>query len=350
MNNPLGAIATERRGALVTGCALVALAAVAVWAFQAGPGAAYLEATEGGQRVLRNGGYQPEGGPLAAYPPYVYGLFGPLASPAGQLLMVILNLAAPVVLVRALGGPPHLGLLAALTPQSVGGALLNGPEFLAWFGLALLAWLGRRGPGPWSGVAAAAALLMMTLKPNQLAVTPVVLAVRHRLATVVALAAAGLILWATTLVYGPWLEAWLAQLETASLERDSADSLMTTLLRLGVPEQGLILVQAGILLDGLRYLWQWRRHADLLPSWVVALAIGNALGVQNSMASAVPLLAATFCYLPPRWSVALVALSWAYAAGYAFVAGGFVPGYYGLVPLVCVVLMAVAARRKGVKL
>lgn len=332
---------------------LAAVTGLVVGLHRVGFGLDYVNASLGAVQVFKDGGYNPFSvfGGNAPYPPYLFTLLGPFAySEAGALVSLVLNVVAPVVLVRALGGPREAGLLLVLFPQSVANLALNNPQFIALFGFALLVWATRRGAPRWAGIAAGVGFILMTLKPNQLVLAPAVLALRNRGTFAVACAVAGAALGLSFLAYGFWVPIWLDYMLAVPMASADFDSLLLTLTRLGMPADGMLLVQAAVLLDSLRYMWRWRTHQDPRLSWVVALAAANVIGVHANIISTLPLLAVTVSLIPLRWSLVLALVAWTYAVAFYVVTGQFVIGFYGLTPVVCVIAAAVAVRKTGVKL
>ena len=80
----------------------------------------------------------------------------------------------------------------------------------------------------------------------------------------------------------------------------------------------------------------------------MALAAGNLAGVHSNIISTLPLLAVTFALLPWRWSAALWLVGWCYTLAFNVVTGQYVVGYLGVVPLVCLGLIALHLRRAAV--
>lgn len=319
----------------------------------AGPGLGFLADSMAAGQVLSP--YDPyaadphRGG--AQYPPYLYQALASVAfSDVAALLSRLLNLTAPLLLVWSLRGPREAGFLLTLTPQSVAAIHDNSLQWAPVLGFAGLAWATRQRALPWAGVVAGAGIALALGKLDQLVLTPAVLGVRDRRTTLLAAAVTAALLAASFLVYGVWLSTWFDYLLLREWTRIGWDSLLVTLQRFGLPENGILLVQAAVLLDSLRYVWRWRAHADPRLSWVVTLAAANIVATHSGVIDSLPLLTVTVCLLPLRWSLVLAALGWTYVVSAALMTGQLVASFYGVVPVICVVLSVLAVRKTGVKL
>lgn len=306
---------------------------------RAGYGIDYAATSQATFAAVQDGHYDPfRSETNAPYPPYFYDLYRPIAgSQLGSAVSLLLNLLSIPVLMAALGASPWAAVLLLLTPQQITNAFLNNPQFIALFGFALLVWTMKR-PQP---VSLAASGLLLALKPNQFLLAPLALLTWL---PVRALGLAALITAVFTaltfLIYGFWVPTWLEYGTTTTLVSGDYDNL---LLALGL--SGASLWAARMLIIGAFavYLWRSPDHPSM-ERLTVAIAASNLLGFHANIISTLPLLALTFAQVPLRWSAVLVGVEWLYALAAFNVTGRQVFGFFGVVPLVCLVLIVLARR------
>lgn len=334
-------------GLALGGAALVGLVAGLA---RAGYGLDYLNTSHGALTAVQGDWYNPfaAGGINAPYPPYLFSLLAPTAySWWGSLLWLVLNAVAPLLLMWRLRAGPAAALLLVLSPQSVANLVLNNAQFVAVVGLALLLWCLQRVRSPWMELFAGISLMLMTLKPNQLLLAPLVLALRRPGVFVFGAALFGLLLAWSFAYYGFWVPIWIDYVTTVPMVSGDYDSLLRLVQQAGAPNPVLWVVQSAVMLLALVVLWCWRGQTDPRPSLAVALAAGNLAGVHSNIISTLPLVAVTFALLPLRWTAVLWLTGWGYTLLFNVMTGQYVVGYLGVVPLVCLGLLALHVRRSA---
>lgn len=301
---------------------------------RAGYGIDYTGTSEATLAAVQDGDYDPwRSERNAPYPPYFYDLYRPIAgSPIGSAVSLLLNLMTIPVLMITLGASAWAVVLLLLTPQQVTNAFLNNPQFIALFGLALLAWVLRhQHPMP-----VALSGILLTLKPNQFLFVPLALLTLLPLRLLAIAAVIGLGFIALTFVrYGFWVPVWLEYGATTPLVSGDYDNL---LLILGLSTPAVWGLRALIVVAFVGYLWRARGRPPL-ESLTVAVAASNLLGFHANIVSTLPLLALTFAQVPLKWSAALVGLEWAYALLAYALTGRPVYGFLGLIPVICLGLL-----------
>jgi len=280
----------------------------------------------------------------APYPPFFYDLYRPFAgSEAGSAASLLLNLTSIPVIAASLGASPGAALLLLLTPQQVTNAFLNNPQFIALAGLAILAWVLRRPDRRGAAMLLAGSAVLLSLKPNQFLLVPLVVArfLPRRLVVSAGLIAAGFLLL-TFLRYGFWVPVWLEYGSSVEQVSGDYDNLVLLLHRAGAPQAAVWVLRLAVAAGFVAYLR--RAQSSVLEALPVAAAASNLLGFHANLISTLPLLALTFAKVPLTWSATLVGLEWAYAMAFYLVARRQVFGFFGLVPLVCLALLVLARK------
>lgn len=306
---------------------------------RAGYGIDYSATSHATALAVQDGRYDPwQSQTNAPYPPYFYDLYRPVSgSEVGSALSLLANLLVIPVVSASLGAPPAAALILLLTPQQIVNAFLNNPQFIALAGFALLMWVIRRPSGP----LLALSWILLALKPNQFLLVPVALLTLLPLRVIaVAAAIAVAFILVTFARYGFWVPTWIQYGFTTPLVSGDYDNL---LLGLGLPVPVLWVLRCAIVAGFLLYLYRVPKAGPLEPL-TVAVAASSLLGFHSNIISTLPLLALTFARVPLRWSVALVGVEWLYALAAFTLTGRQVFGFFGVVPLVCLVVLFLARR------